>query len=100
LYVAANDGGNRNAWIGLDLHGTRSNRDAIGAEVKLTSQSGRVQYGMVTTTASYQSAQDQRLFFGIGSEVAVKSLEITWPCGEEQVIENPPVRKIISISEQ
>src|SRR5579884_3153290 len=68
LYVAANDGGNRNAWIGLDLHGTRSNRDANGAEVKLTSQSGKVQYGMVTTTASYQSAQDKRLFFGIGSE--------------------------------
>ena len=67
-YVLRNDGGNANAWIGLNLHGTGSNRDGIGAEVKLTSVSGHVQYGMVTTTASYQSAQDKRLYFGLGRE--------------------------------
>jgi hypothetical protein len=99
-YVLRNDGGNRNAWIALDLHGTRSNRDAIGARVKLTSQSGSVQYGMVTTTASYQSAQDRRLFFGIGSDTGIRTLEITWPCGQRQIIQNPPVRKILSITEQ
>ncbi len=99
-HVLRNDGGNRNAWIGLDLHGTRSNRDGIGAKVKLISESGKVQYGMVTTTASYQSAQDKRLFFGIGQEKAIRTIEISWPSGTKQVIENLPIRKILSVTEK
>jgi len=99
-YVLRNEGGNQNAWIGLDLHGTKSNRDAIGAKVKLTSGAGRVQYGVVTTTASYQSAQDKRLFFGIGQEKTIRGIEITWPSGTKQTIENPPTRKILSVTEK
>jgi hypothetical protein len=99
-YVLRNDGGNRNGWVGLNLHGTRSNRDGIGAKVKLTSESGRVQHGMVTTTASYQSAQDKRVFFGLGSENAIRKIEIAWPSGTKQVIENPPLRKILHITEK
>ena len=98
-YVLRNDGGNRNGWVALDLHGTRSNRDGIGAQVKLTSQSGRVQYGMVTTTASYQSAQDKRLYFGIGRDRAIRTVEIVWPSGIKQTINNPEVGKILSITE-
>lgn len=99
-YVLRNDGGNQNGWIGLDLRGTRSNRDGIGAKVKLTSESGKVQYGMVTTSASYQSAQDRRLFFGIGREHAIRSIEINWPSGTRQVIDNPQIRKILPITEK
>ncbi|HEY7302913.1 MAG TPA: CRTAC1 family protein [Bryobacteraceae bacterium] len=98
-YVLRNEGGNRNSWIGLDLRGTRSNRDGIGARVKLTSQSGKMQYGMVTTTASYQSAQDKRLFFGLGPETGIRKIEITWPSGKNQVIENPPIRRVIEVIE-
>ncbi len=98
-YVLRNEGGNRNTWIGFDLQGTRSNRDAIGAKVKLTSESGKVQYGMVTTTASYQSAVDKRLYFGIGQENAIRSVEISWPSGTRQVIRNPAVRKILRVTE-
>jgi hypothetical protein len=99
-YVLRNDGGNQNGWVGLDLHGTKSNRDAIGAKAKLVSEAGRVQYGAVTTTASYQSAQDRRLFFGIGQEKAVRSIEITWPSGKKQIFENPPIRKILTVMEK
>jgi hypothetical protein len=99
-YVLRNEGGNQNGWIGLNLRGTKSNRDAIGATVKLTSASGRVQHGMVTITASYQSAQDKRLFFGIGQENAVRKIEIAWPSGTKQLVENPPVRKILDITEK
>lgn len=98
-YVLRNDGGNKNSWLALDLRGTRSNRDGIGARVKLTSESGHVQYGMVTTTASYQSAQGKRLYFGIGSETRVRSIEIRWPSGVRQAVDNPPIRKLLSISE-
>ncbi|HEX4773191.1 MAG TPA: CRTAC1 family protein [Bryobacteraceae bacterium] len=99
-YVLRNDGGNQNGWIGINLRGTRSNRDGIGAKVKLTSESGKVQYGMATTTASYQSAQDRRLFFGIGREAAIRSIEIAWPSGTKQVIQNPQIRKILTITEK
>lgn len=99
-YVLRNDGGNQNNWIGLDLRGTKSNRDAIGAKVKLTSASGKVQYAMVTTTASYQSAQDKRLIFGIGREQSVRSIDITWPSGIKQKIEGPEVRKMLTITER
>lgn len=99
-YVLRNDGGNQNTWIGLDLRGTKSNRDAIGAKVKLTSDSGKVQYAMVTTTASYQSAQDKRLIFGIGQQKSVRSIDITWPSGTKQKIENPEMRKMLTIAEK
>lgn len=100
LYVLRNEGGNSNSWIGLDLRGTRSNRDAIGAKVKLVSQSGKVQYGMVTTTASYQSSQPKRLYFGLGQETAVNRIEISWPSGMKQTITNPPIRKILPVVEK
>jgi enediyne biosynthesis protein E4 len=99
-YILRNDGGNHNGWIALDLRGTRSNRDGIGAKVKLTSQSGKVQYGTVTTTASYQSAQDKRLYFGIGQEKGIRSIEIAWPSGTKQMLENPPLRKILPVTER
>jgi hypothetical protein len=99
LYVLRNEGGNQNGWIGLDLRGTRSNRDGIGAKVKLVSASGKVQYGMVTTTASYQSAQDKRLYFGVGGERSIQKIEITWPSGTKQVIEKPPPGKILPVTE-
>ncbi len=98
-YVLRNDGGNRNNWIALNLQGTRSNRDAIGARVKLTSASGRSQYGMVTTTAGYQSAQDRRLYFGIGQESSVRDIEIQWPSGIRQTVDSMPIRKILTITE-
>ncbi len=99
-YVLRNEGGNRNNWVGIDLRGTRSNRDAIGALVKLTSQSGRVQYGTVTTAGSYQSAQPKRLVFGIGKEESIKTVEILWPSGTKQTIVSPRIRNFVSITEK
>jgi len=99
LYVLRNEGGNINNWIALDLRGTRSNRDGIGARVKLTSEAGKIQYGMVTTTASYQSAQDRRLYFGLGQEKAVRRIEIVWPSGTKQTVNNPATGKVVTIKE-
>jgi enediyne biosynthesis protein E4 len=99
-YILRNDGGSRNNWITLGLRGTKSNRDAIGARVKLTANSGKVQYGMVTTTGSYQSAFDKRLYFGLGQEKGVRSLEIIWPSGAQQRVEKPPINKLLAIIEK
>jgi hypothetical protein len=99
-HILRNDGGNRNGWIGLILRGVRSNRDGIGARVKLVTAAGHVEYGMVTTTASYQSAQDKRLLFGLGAERTVARVEIAWPGGHVQTIEHPPAGRYITIIEK
>ncbi len=99
-YILRNDGSNESNWITLDLRGTKSNQDGIGARVKLTAESGRVQYGMATTTASYQSAQDRRVFFGLGGEKGIREMEISWPSGAKQVLQHPEMRKIVTITEK
>jgi hypothetical protein len=99
-HLLRNDGGNGNSWIGLDLRGTRSNRDGIGAAVELISESGTAQYRMATTTGSYLSANDRRVFFGIGSERAIKQVRIRWPSGIVQVILNPKPGQILKIEEK
>jgi hypothetical protein len=99
-YILRNDGGNKNNWIGLDLRGTKSNRDGIGARIALTSESGKVQYYQVTTESSYQSANDRRVFIGIGKEKKIKGIRISWPSGIEQLLANPEPRQILKVEEK
>jgi hypothetical protein len=99
-YVVRNDGGNKNSWIGLDLRGTKSNRDGIGAKIKLVSESGKVQFFQVTTESSYQSANDRRVFAGFGKEKSLKEIRIQWPSGIEQVVTNPALNQILRVEEQ
>ncbi len=99
-HILLNEGGNNNDWIAFDLRGSKSNRDGLGSKLKLTGASGRVQYGLASTAGSYQSAQDRRVYFGLGDEKAVRSVEIDWPSGIHQVITNPAVRHILTVSEE
>ena len=78
----------RQHWFGLLLTGRTSNRDAIGAKVHLVSQSGRAQYNHVTTAVGYASASSRRVHFGLGRESAIASVEIRWPSGIVQKLEN------------
>jgi hypothetical protein len=96
-YFIRNDGGNRNHWIGLDLRGRKSNRDGIGARLKLTSESGKVQYALASATASYLSTVDRRVLFGLGPEMKVKTIEISWPGGGKQVVQNPKVDQYLKV---
>ena len=75
-------------WIAFRLEGSRSNRDAIGAGIRLTSASGKQQWNQVTSAVSYASASDTAAHFGLGDDAAVKEAEIRWPSGAVQVLEN------------
>jgi tetratricopeptide (TPR) repeat protein len=99
VHFLRNEGGNRNHWIGLDLRGTKSNRDAIGAQVRLTSAAGKVQYATVSTAGSYLSANDRRVYFGLGQEEAIREIRIQWPSGFEQVAPDPKPGQIFKIVE-
>ena len=98
-YVLRNDGRSGNHWLGVRLIGRRSNRDGIGAHIQLTGSSGKVQHQMVTRTASYLSAQDPRVFFGIGQDKEVRGIQVTWPGGSKQQIANPKPDQILVIEE-
>jgi hypothetical protein len=86
-------------WLLLHLVGTRCNRDAIGAKVKLTLPSGLRQFDHVSTANGIYSASDKRLHFGLGSEAEVKELEISWPGGVVQKIANIKANQILRVVE-
>jgi hypothetical protein len=79
-YLLRNDGGNRNHWLSVKAVGTKSNRSALGAVVRIESPSGR-QWSMVRSGSSYCSQSDLALTFGLGKDTVVSTLEIEWPSG-------------------
>ena len=85
-------------WLRLRLQGTQSNRAAIGARVAVISGARR-QSDQVRSGASYLSQSDLRLSFGLGRRAQVDRIEIDWPSGLHQVIENPPVNRDITLIE-
>lgn len=91
--------GSTNAWLILDLQGTKSNRDAIGATVRVTPKSGSAQTQFVSTASSYLSANDRRLHFGLGNNTQAVQVEIRWPSGRVQKLDQLAVRKIHKIVE-
>lgn len=91
--------GNGNHWITIDPIGTKSNRDGIGAEIRITTVDGKQQYAMVDTAGSYLSASDKRVHFGLGSEKVVKLIEISWPSGIVQRIQNVAADQILKVRE-
>lgn len=98
VYVLRNDGGNRKNWLTLRLIGKKSNRDGIGAEVKLVLPSGLTQYATVTTGGSYLSASDGRVHFGMGEEKTCR-VEIRWPSGIVQKLENVNANQQMTVEE-
>jgi enediyne biosynthesis protein E4 len=86
--VLRNDGGNRKSWLGIRTVGKRSNRDGIGCRVKVVSASGTTQYFTVNTAAGYLSASDKRLLVGLGGDPSARLVEIRWPSGAVQRLEN------------
>jgi hypothetical protein len=94
-----NSGGNGNHWLIVDPVGIASNRDAIGAQIKVTTASGRMLYNHITSSVGFMSSSDKRAHFGFGPEKAIKSVEIRWPRGAVQVLENVPVDRVLKIEE-
>jgi hypothetical protein len=96
LYNVTAGGGH---WIELRLEGTRSNRDGIGASVKLTGESGPAQYNHVTTAVGYASASDKQVHFGLGADRTAREIEIRWPSGARQVLSNLPADQVLKVKE-
>jgi hypothetical protein len=93
-----NDGGNRKHWIEVRLIGSKSNRDGIGAAVKVTA-AGRTQFDQAKGGMSYQSAHDPRLHFGLGDATRVDSIEVKWPSGAVDRVVGAAADRVITIRE-
>jgi len=93
-----NNKGNRNNWVLLKLVGTTSNRDGIGARVKLTS-GGKVQTDQKKSTSGYLSQNDPRMHFGLAKNTLIDKIEIKWPSGKLQILENVKVNQILTVKE-
>lgn len=93
-----NDGGNVNHWLEIFLIGTKSNRDGVGARVKV-SAGDLVLYDQRKGGMSYQSAQDPRLHFGLGQHASVDAVEVIWPSGTVTKLGGLRSDQIISLSE-
>ena len=93
-----NSGGNGNHFVSLQLVGTKSNRDAMGARLKLTA-ADVTQIREIAGGGSYLSQSDLRAHFGLGAATKIESLEISWPSGTRQIFRDIPADQFYRIQE-
>jgi hypothetical protein len=98
VYILHNQTPTQNHWLTLKLVGHKSNRDAIGAAVKLVTGKGP-QFATVSTAGSYLSSSDMRLHFGLGTESVAQTIEIRWPSGILQTLKNIRCDQILQMDE-
>jgi hypothetical protein len=87
-----------NHWLLIKTVGTKSNRDGMGAKIKVVTASG-AQYNHVNTAVGYGSASDRRVHFGLGPDRVVSELTIAWPSGRVQTLKQVPADQILSVRE-
>ena len=93
-----NSGRNGNHFVNFRLVGTKSNRDAMGARIRV--QAGGIsQIREIAGGGSYLSQSDLRANFGLGKAVRAEVVEISWPSGLKQVFHDVPADKFYSIQE-
>ena len=99
MILLRNEGDHSNNWFHIKLVGTRSNRDGIGAKVRVTAGK-TIQTAEMKSGNGYASDSDQRLLFGIGLHTQIDQLEIRWPSGMNQQMKNISCNQTITITEQ
>ena len=98
LAMLSNETKSDGNWIALRLIGRHSSRDPVGATVRITA-GGRVQIRQRRSGTSYASSSDPRLFFGLGKQTAVQSVEIQWPRGTTQQLDVDAINTTLTVVE-
>jgi enediyne biosynthesis protein E4 len=92
----------RGHWLDVRLVGAKSNRDGIGALVKLTSTRDprwREQWNHMTTAVGYASSTSAPVHFGTGRAAVIDAVEIRWPSGAVQVLKDVAADQILTVRE-
>jgi len=93
-----NEIGQRRPWVAVELAGTRSTLEAVGAEVTVEA-GGHRQLKLVKIGGSFASQQSRRLYFGLGEAETVERLTVRWSGGEEETFTEIPARSLVRIRE-
>jgi hypothetical protein len=93
-----NDSSNHNHWLELALRGTKSNRDGIGARIRVVA-GGQTQFNYKSTASGYASSSAGPVHFGLGAAKIVDEIEIWWPSGTVQILRNIEADRILPVTE-
>jgi hypothetical protein len=93
-----NDSPGTSHWVDISLEGTKSNRNGIGARIKLTS-GGKAQYNHMTTASGYASSSSVPVHFGLGAAGKIDEIEIRWPSGTVQTLKNVTADRVLQVKE-
>jgi enediyne biosynthesis protein E4 len=97
--ILKNAGAGKNHWVSFELSGSKSNRIAIGAEVKIVS-GGMTQTEEIHSGGSYLSQHDMRVHFGLGPAAKIDSVEIRWPSGNVEKLQDVAADKFYAVLER
>ena len=86
------------SWTQFILTGTKSNKGAVGAQVRITS-GGRTQLRFVDGGNGFASQGSARIHAGLGAAKTIEKVEVRWPSGERQTFENIPANRVMRITE-
>ncbi len=93
-----NNSPGKNHWLEFKLQGTKSNRDGIGARIKIVTKSG-AQYNHMTTSAGYASSSAGPVHFGLGPDSSADLVEIHWPSGIIQQMRDVTGDRVVAVKE-
>jgi hypothetical protein len=93
-----NNVGERRSWLAVELRGTNSNRDGVGAVVVIEA-GGEKQMRLVTEGSGYASQNSTRIYFGLGYETQAETMTVRWPSGLVEKFENVKAKQLVRISE-
>lgn len=86
-------------WLALKLTGTRSNRDGIGAQIAVTLSGGRKLYNECSTSVGYASSSEPLVRFGLGPDSTAATIEVRWPSGRVQQLQNVRADRVVEVRE-
>lgn len=86
-------------WLNIALRGTKSNRDGIGARIEVISKSVGAQFNHMTSSVGYASSSLGPVHFGLGSDSQAESVEIHWPSGTVQTLQNVAADQVLKVTE-
>ena len=97
-HILHNETSTANHWLTISLMGHKSNRDGIGAEIEVTGSKFK-QLVTVSTAGGYLSSKDKRAHFGLGADAVVKQVEVRWPSGKVQKLQDVKSDQVLKVEE-
>jgi hypothetical protein len=97
--ILMNSGNQDGHWLAVQLTGTQSTRDSIGAHVKVTTAGGRVFHDWVGTSVGFLSSSSRQLHFGLGAETEISEVEARWPSGRVTRLHDIKADQVLRIHE-